>query len=328
MDPNTTTKQDFNPVKKFKTSKKAKKAKEIQDQNQTTLVDGHSFKNYTGTQKAYNMLEFMRVLTSNQISGARFSSFFNILEISYYMYTMSFPCLYFLLQRYTLRKPLTQIYGLIDKFGEDQTSIDDHKHFLVFLNFGSFLLPILFALVLMLVLILLIGCCGKKYITKSIGIGCASHIIFKYLLLSISCFFNIHFLILRNSAQIIEQGDYDFMVNSYLITTSFCQILLIFEQLVAVFLVQSVLSDHLYHRDKMAYIVDVAEIDEIKKEVYLVGLKSKRDWRELNEQDILQLGQIKNNEQNTQLLTQLAHDGDMDKAGVKQIELQKLSKFN
>jgi hypothetical protein len=49
----------------------------------------------------------------------------------------------------------------------------------------------------------------------------------------------------------------------------------------------------------MAYIVDVAEIDEIKKEVHLVGLKSKRDWRELNEQDILQLGQIKNNEQNT-----------------------------
>ncbi len=100
----------FSPVKKLNIPKKQKKAKSenkknvksIEEIHNATVINGYKFINFTGMQRAKNLLKFMQVLTSNQFSSARFNSFFNIFEISYYCYTLSFPCLYFLLQRYTI----------------------------------------------------------------------------------------------------------------------------------------------------------------------------------------------------------------------------------
>ncbi len=46
---------------------------------------------------------------------------------------------------------------------------------------------------------------------------------------------------------------------------------------------------------KNTYVVDQNEIEEIKKEVAVTGLKAKREWKELDEMDIITMTNKMNN---------------------------------
>lgn len=124
--------------------------------------------------------------------------------------------------------------------------------------------------------------------SRAVGLGIISREVFKYLTLIVTAFLNINFLIKRNKTNLLAEDidQYDFMVNSFFITASFCQIMILLEQVLASFLVKTVISDHLYHRDKMSYVYDALEIEEIRKEVTAQGTKSGRNWREMNENDV------------------------------------------
>ena len=62
---------------------------------------------------------------------------------------------------------------------------------------------------------------------------------------------------------------------------------MILEQVLAMVLVKSILSEQTYDLSKHSYVVDNVEIEEIKKEVAVLGLKAKREWKELDEVDII-----------------------------------------
>lgn len=254
-------------------------------------LDGHHFTNYTGLQKGSNLIKFKEKLAVNQVSKARFNSFFNILENAYYMYTISFPCFYFILERYRLEHPFIKIYGLINKMGAEQTPFNDWKHFIIFLNFGALVFPIIASAITTLLLLLVFSICGRSFMSKAVGVGMLSRYIYKYLLIIVTCFLNINFLVKANGTKLLPQDidQYDFLVNSFLVVTSFTQVLILLEQVFATMMIKSVISDHLYHREKQAYVYDEHEIEAIRKEVEALGTKSNRQWRELTHQDLINL---------------------------------------
>jgi hypothetical protein len=145
--------------------------------NTSIELDGHRFKNFTGIQKKQNLMMHAEKLTSVQKSSKRFYSFFDRFENAYYLYTFSFPCLYFLLSRYSIEKPFRKIYGLIDKMGDEDSTFKDHKHFIILLNFGSLIFPVIACVVTMFLLFLILCICGRKRssLSKAVGLGIVSH---------------------------------------------------------------------------------------------------------------------------------------------------------
>ena len=120
---------------------------------------------------------------------------------------------------------------MFDKFGEEKTSFEDQKRFLMFLNFGAFIFPLLVGISVALVTLLFLAMCARNHLEKAFAFGVIVKEVCKYLMLIVTLFLNINFLVKRNGATLLVRDidQYDFLVNSFLVTCSLCQLLILFE---------------------------------------------------------------------------------------------------